>query len=218
MKRCKSFFLTKCMHPRSNSALFIFTTRGCRHEAHLSAVRRPPQAHARFPRSYGDSWWPLRHPRSSCQGPQASRRLNSDPNTSSRARLIARQSFKRCSRLLKAPEFARVFEQRRVRRGRYFSAHWRQRDQTALPEVASDRLGVVIAKKLLRTSVHRNLLKRLCREAFRRRTRPAGSPPVDLVLRLTVKLDAATASRSRKALAEDIDALLNAVAIKAGKP
>lgn len=76
----------------------------------------------------------------------------------------------------------------------------------------------MIAKRLLKTAVHRNLLKRLCREAFRRRPRPAsGAACFDIVLRLAVKLDPAVASRERKALATDIAGLLNAMTSKAAR-
>lgn len=67
------------------------------------------------------------------------------------------------------------------------------------------RLGLVIAKKLARRAVLRNLLKRLGREAFRQ-TR-ADLPPFDLVLRLAkpvVKAERVT----RQVLRAEIDALL----------
>lgn len=129
--------------------------------------------------------------------------------------MAARQTFKRNDRLLKAGEFSRVFERRHVRRGRYFTLHWCERD----PAESGDRLGVVIAKRLLKTAVHRNLLKRLCREAFRRRSPVrSGAPRFDIVLRLAVKLDPAAAGRERKALAADLVGLFNALACKTARP
>lgn len=116
---------------------------------------------------------------------------------------------------MKALDFSRVFERRHVKRGRFFTLHWRTRGLDDCPEPAEDRLGVVIAKRLLKTAVHRNLLKRLCRESFRTRPRGTGvTVRLDIVVRLAVKLDASTASRQRKALANDIAALFHAVATK----
>lgn len=48
------------------------------------------------------------------------------------------------------------------------------------------RLGVVVAKKLARRAVQRNLVKRLGREIFRNRR--ASLPPYDLILRLSAPL------------------------------
>ena len=194
----------------------LCTTRGCRYEAHLSTLRSPPQAYAWLPGPHGNARWPRSYPCSPSQRSSASRRLAEKPTTVHR--LLARQGFPRCSRLLKAPDFSRVFERRQVRRGRYFTLHWRPRGADEQPEPSADRLGVVIAKRLLKTAVHRNLLKRLCREAFRIRPR-ANHPKVylDIVVRLAVKLDASTASRQRKALAGDIAALFNAITSKTAR-
>lgn len=50
---------------------------------------------------------------------------------------------------------------------------------------AGPRLGVIVAKRLLKRAVHRNLVRRIAREAFRH-LRPE-MPPADIVLRLMVK-------------------------------
>ncbi len=65
------------------------------------------------------------------------------------------------------------------------------------------RLGLVVAKKLLKRAVDRNKVKRVVREQFRLRL--AGLPPVDLVVRLAAK----PALLDGKLLAEDFLALLN---------
>lgn len=72
------------------------------------------------------------------------------------------------------------------------------------PEGNSEaRLGLVVAKKLLKRAVDRNKVKRVVREHFRLRL--AGLPPVDLVVRLAAK----PAPLDGKLLAEDFLALLN---------
>ena len=65
------------------------------------------------------------------------------------------------------------------------------------------RLGLVVAKKLLKRAVDRNKVKRVVREQFR--LRRAGLPAVDLVIRLAVK----PAPLDGGLLAEDFLALLN---------
>lgn len=124
-------------------------------------------------------------------------------------------TFPRSARLLTPGDFTAVFEQRNARRGRFFHLHI----GAAKPAVAPDdalsadpptpppsRFGIAVPKKLLKTAVHRNLLKRLARELFRQtRCRLDGR---DYVLRLAVKLDPKRQPLDRQALARDIRALL----------
>jgi ribonuclease P protein component len=63
-------------------------------------------------------------------------------------------------------------------------------------------MGVVVAKKLARSAVLRNLVKRICRELFR--TRREALPCLDLVIRLS----APAAGASRTELRDDLSALL----------
>ncbi|NWG30439.1 MAG: ribonuclease P protein component [Rhodocyclaceae bacterium] len=87
-----------------------------------------------------------------------------------------RLGFGRAFRLLRPQEFAAVFSARRTSRGTRFVLHYKE---NGLPH---PRLGLVIPKKLARTAVLRNAIKRQAREAFRL-NRP-GLPAFDLVLRL----------------------------------
>jgi len=84
-------------------------------------------------------------------------------------------------RLHTPAEFAAVFAHRRVLRGRFFNLHYRPND---LPHA---RIGFVVAKKLARRAVLRNLIKRIGREEFR--LGRAGLPDLDLVVRLSAKVD-----------------------------
>lgn len=86
------------------------------------------------------------------------------------------RSFRPVYRLCKTDEYSSVFAFRKAVRGRYFVLHYRP------SEHITARLGVVVAKKLARRAVLRNLIKRMARELFRhtRETLPCH----DLILRL----------------------------------
>lgn len=70
------------------------------------------------------------------------------------------------------------------------------------------RLGLVVPKRNAKRAVHRNLVKRLAREAFRHVC--SQLPPYDLVLRLARPLNAKTAllDQQRKEWRVQIDQLL----------
>jgi len=95
-------------------------------------------------------------------------------------------------RVRKTDEYSSVFAFRRSIRGRYFVLHYR-------PGSESARLGFVMAKKLARQAVTRNLLKRLGREHFRhiRETLPAH----DMALRLAQKVEGVTRAQLREDIA-----------------
>lgn len=120
------------------------------------------------------------------------------------ASLAIDESFPRRNRLLTARQFSAVFERRSARRGRFFHLLAATPVQ---PVVGSStaRLGLVIPKKMLKTAVHRNLLKRLGREIFRRQR--GGLEVRDYVLRLAIRLDPARQPLNRAALASDIAGL-----------
>ncbi len=109
-------------------------------------------------------------------------------------------AFPKTYRLTKTDEFSSVFGFRKAIRSRHFLLHYRVR---AAEEVMTGaRLGVVVAKRLLRRSVDRNLVKRLARENFRiLRCRLLAR---DFILRLSTK----PVPLDRRVLAEEIRALL----------
>jgi len=86
------------------------------------------------------------------------------------------QRFCHAYRLLKTDEFSSVFAFRRSLRGRFYTLYYRPN------ELDTARLGVTIAKKLVRRANKRNLLKRIAREVFRRQREKL--PPCDLIVRL----------------------------------
>ncbi|MEX3606010.1 MAG: ribonuclease P protein component [Burkholderia sp.] len=95
--------------------------------------------------------------------------------------MLVDATFPKAARLLKTDEFSSVFHLRPWRRSAHFVIYGK-------PTGAAARLGLVIGKKFAPRAVTRNLVKRLARDAFRRRrTEFAGW---DLLLRLYTRFDA----------------------------
>lgn len=120
-------------------------------------------------------------------------------------------SFPRSARLLIPEAYSAVFEKRNARRGRFFHLHLgtlanvNTGDVPEAQNLPQARLGIAVPKKLLKTAVHRNVVKRIARETFRK---VRGSlEHRDFVLRLAVKLNPQQQAIDRKALAEDIGSL-----------
>lgn len=82
--------------------------------------------------------------------------------------------FPRAARLLKPGDFARLRQGSRRIGSRYFSAEYRNVDDTAA------RLGLAVSRRVSKRAVQRNRLKRLVRESFRRRR--AMMPAVDVLV------------------------------------
>lgn len=108
----------------------------------------------------------------------------------------ADQGFRSAHRLHKTDEYSSVFAFRRVLRGRWFNLHY------CPNTLGHARIGLVVAKKLARRAVQRNLVKRIGRDVFRHAQ--AGLPAHDLVLRLSAKLDTVT----RRMMRDDMISLL----------
>jgi ribonuclease P protein component len=91
--------------------------------------------------------------------------------------------------LRKTDEYSSVFAFRKAIRGRFFVLHYR-------PSGArTSRFGVVVAKKLVRRAVQRNLIKRLGRDIFRNVRATLGAH--DLILRIHAKIEAASREEMR---------------------
>ena len=102
------------------------------------------------------------------------------------------ERFLSAYRLRKTDEYSSVFAFRRAIKGRYFIIHYRPN------ELATARLGVVVAKKQAKQANVRNLLKRLVREHFRKCR--VQLPHRDLIVRVHAPVGKAT----RAMLHEDI--------------
>lgn len=83
--------------------------------------------------------------------------------------------FRPVYRLRKTDEYSSVFAFRRTLRSDHFMLHFRP------GAGGSARLGVVVAKKMARAAVLRNLVKRLARERFRHMRETL--PSYDVILR-----------------------------------
>lgn len=121
--------------------------------------------------------------------------------------------FRPADRLLLGKDFTAVFANRRVLRSGPFELYYRPLTgstglETSDMPANSARLGLVVPKRNAKRAVHRNLVKRLAREAFRHVC--AQLPPYDLVLRLGKPLNAKTAEMDsvRKQCRAQIDELL----------
>ena len=98
-------------------------------------------------------------------------------------------------RIRKTDEFSSVFAFRKTLRGKHFDMLHRPNS------LATARLGVVIAKKFVRSAVSRNLTRRIVRESFRlSRMR---LPQRDIIVRVSIRMD----TLDRQALRKDIDEL-----------
>jgi ribonuclease P protein component len=113
---------------------------------------------------------------------------------------LASATFPKHYRLIKTDEYSSVFGFRRALKSQHFLLHYRPR---GADEVPGARLGLVVAKRFLRRSVDRNLLRRLAREQFRLLRSQLRSS--DFVLRLAVK----PSTLDRQAMAQEINALLS---------
>lgn len=104
--------------------------------------------------------------------------------------------FLRADRLLNARDYSRVFAGATRTSDRYFTVLARPNEQSHA------RLGLVVAKKNIKTAVQRNRVKRVIRETFR--SAKCALPPHDLVV--IVKASAGVASNGllRAALAHTL--------------
>lgn len=108
-------------------------------------------------------------------------------------------AFPKTHRLIKTDDFSSVFGFRTALKSPHFLLHYRIREADEAPQA---RLGLVVAKRFLRRSVDRNLIRRLAREHFR--LLHIGLPARDVILRLATK----PKELDRRLLAEEIRSLL----------
>jgi len=106
------------------------------------------------------------------KGASASPRNSDFPRVSG---LVADAGFGRTKRLLNAGDYARVFDKPDAK-----ASHKHLLLLARFNQQSQSRLGLVIAKKHVKTAVQRNRIKRLSREFFR--TLPESDMSLDVVL------------------------------------
>ena len=111
--------------------------------------------------------------------------------------------FPKSHRLTKTDEFSSVFSFRKGLRSTTFLLHYRPR---GIEQASGARLGLVVAKRYLRRSVDRNLIRRVVREVFRKQH--SDLPTNDFIVRLAVK---PALPLDRGALAGEIRRLLEKI-------
>lgn len=89
--------------------------------------------------------------------------------------------------MLSGDDFAAVLKSRERRRSTHFSLHWSRRAARADAAVLLPRLGLVVPKRLARTSVRRNLIKRQTRMLYQDWSRQSAAA-LDVVLKLTANV------------------------------
>ncbi|MBK7325935.1 MAG: ribonuclease P protein component [Propionivibrio sp.] len=112
---------------------------------------------------------------------------------------VSNFAFPRDQRLIRTDDYSSVFGFRKAIRSTHFLLHYRTR---VAEEVPGARLGLVVAKRYLKRSVDRNLVRRLARENFRLMHCRLRSR--DLILRLAAKPE----PLDRRVLNEEIRGLL----------
>lgn len=139
---------------------------GVFHETHIPAQCSQAQAHARLSCPHGNRKGPPgfeKPPRQRAQTPgclSADQLFSRLEKTLVSTRTTA--SFGKSRRLPGAREFKSVFDSHHLRVSSRYGVVLARYNQ--LP---TSRLGVVVSKKNIRTSVQRTRIKRLCREYFR---------------------------------------------------
>ena len=114
--------------------------------------------------------------------------------------------------MLSGDEFAAVLNSRERQRSAHFSLHWRRNPAAAAAGVIAARLGLVVSKKLARTSVRRNLVKRQTRMLFSQWLHESnGTPRSRATWDVVLKLTANVASLQRAEQFGEIAALMSAL-------
>ena len=144
-----------------------------RHETHLSALHRPPQAYPRFSCPHEDQVRPCGDQRPSRQRPRTSGSLiDTRPEKAGSIRFHD-------ARLVNKADFDRVFAENQRARTDFVMVMVRPN------QVGHPRLGMIVAKRLLARAVDRNRVKRCVRESFRQVM--AELPACDFVVRLIAR-------------------------------
>lgn len=114
--------------------------------------------------------------------------------------------FGRDSRLTRPDEFKYCLDSRPFARSALFNMHWRATEE----KLTTAKLGLIIPKRLIRSAVRRNTIKRVIREAFRlNRLR---LPPGQLVFRLKAPVAPCSLTQTKQTVRTQVQDMLNHLA------
>ncbi len=89
--------------------------------------------------------------------------------------------FTKKAKLIKTDEFSSVFNFRKRIFAQFLAIHYQPNG------LEHARLGLVVGKKIAKSAVHRNYMRRVLRECFR--AQQDGISPIDLVVRVQKKFE-----------------------------
>ena len=108
-------------------------------------------------------------------------------------------SYTRRDRLLNASQFTKVFNQANKSSSEFFTILSREND------IDQSRLGIVVAKRRVKRSVDRNVIKRIVRESFR--LNKAKLPAYDFVVIIKRPVNVIKRSKLKLELKQQLDSL-----------
>jgi ribonuclease P protein component len=110
--------------------------------------------------------------------------------------------FTKKAKLIKTDEFSSVFNFRKRIFAQYLAVHYQPNT------LAHARLGLVVGKKVAKSSVQRNYMRRVLREFFRLRQRAIN--PLDLVVRVQKKFN----KKDFLSVEQEFDALIKKINLR----
>lgn len=137
--------------------------------------------------------------------PQLSARAVPKAGLASAFKQFAICRLQKIRRLRNNAEFRQVIASKHRESGQYFQAYLKANG------FSYTRLGLIVGKRLMRKAVHRNFVKRLIREAFRKQQEAFGGH--DVVIRLCTPFPVRRSVAARQELARLFEKLHNHVAL-----
>jgi ribonuclease P protein component len=110
--------------------------------------------------------------------------------------------FTKKAKLIKTDEFSSVFNFRKRIFAQYLAVHYQPNT------LGHARLGLVVGKKVAKSSVQRNYMRRVLREFFRLRQRAIN--PLDLVVRVQKKFN----KKDFLSVEQEFDALIKKINLR----
>jgi ribonuclease P protein component len=115
---------------------------------------------------------------------------------------FTKKGFTKKAKLIKTDEFSSVFNFRKRIFAQYLAVHYQPNT------LGHARLGLVVGKKVAKSSVQRNYMRRVLREFFRLRQRAIN--PLDLVVRVQKKFN----KKDFLSVEQEFDALIKKINLR----